>query len=136
MKEITIRNPWDTQAKETNEDTPSFDEIKDGDTVRFTCRSGNKEIGAISATLMDKNIYNIGGLFVDSSKRGQGIGSSLVKLVNAFLERNNSLGKLANTIQGDAAQVYENNNWVKGNFKSQGAYGAYEYIYDCRKNLN
>ncbi len=25
---------------------------------------------------------------------------------------------------------YENNGWIKGEFKSQGAYGGYEYTYN------
>lgn len=134
MKEYMPQNSLDAKNTEKIEEKPTFDEINEGKTIRFVCRFGNKEAGAISATLVDEDIYDIGGLFVDPSKRGQGIGSELVRLVNSFLERNNSLGKLANTIQGEAAQVYENNGWAKGAFKSQGAYGAYEYIYDHRKS--
>ncbi|MES2023761.1 MAG: GNAT family N-acetyltransferase [Patescibacteria group bacterium] len=113
--------------------TPSFSEIKDGNTTKFICSFGSKEVGVVSATLVDKNTYEIGGFFVEPSQRGSGIGSSLVKLVNAFLKKNNSLGKLINTIKGDTAGIYESNNWVQGSFKSHGAYGAYEYIYDGRE---
>jgi GNAT superfamily N-acetyltransferase len=115
------------------EEKKSFDYIRNGDTARFFCKLGIKEVGFISATLVGENTYNIGGLFVDPSKRGQSIASGLVKIVNAFLNKNRSLGKLVNMIQGDAASVYENNGWTKGEFKSHGAYGAYEYTYDGRK---
>ncbi len=116
-----------------NEQIPSFSETIEGNTFRFICTLGTKEIGSISATLIEKNIYTVGGLFVDPSKRGQGISSELLKRLNTFLEKNNSLGKLVNTIKGDAASVYENNGWQKGEYRSQGAYGGYEYTYDGTK---
>ena len=113
--------------------TPSFTEIQNEDATKFVCILGEEEVGHISITATENNTYKIGGLFVAPAKRGSGISSRLVKFVNDFLERNKALGVLVNTIQGDAAKVYENNGWVKKDFKSQGAYGAYEYIYDARK---
>ena len=133
MKESIWENTSNINNKNISKVEKSFDEIQIGDTTRFICKIDEKEVGVISATLIENNIYNIGGLFVDPSKRSQGIASGLVKLVNVFLEKNKALGKLSNTIHGEAVQVYENNNWVKGSYKSQGAYGAYEYTYDCRK---
>lgn len=116
-----------------NEQIPSFSEVLEGNTFRFVCTLGTKEIGSISATLIEENTYTVGGLFIDPSKRGQGISSELLKRLNTFLEKNNSLGRLVNTIKGDAAGVYENNGWQRGEYKSQGAYGGYEYTYDARK---
>ena len=123
----------ENKFREAKIEKPSFEEKRNGDTTRFICNLGTKEVGYISATLTDKNIYDIGGLFVDPLYRGKSISSGLVKLVNGFLERNDALGKLINTIKGEAAGVYENNGWKKGQFKSQDAYGGYEYTYDCRK---
>lgn len=117
------------------EQIPDFSEVKEGDTTKFICKLNGKEIGFISASLVNKDTYTVGGLFVDPQNRGKGISSSLVKLVNEFLNKNNSIGKLVNTIKGDAMVVYEKNGWVKGEFKSQDAYGAYEYTYDGRKSL-
>ena len=115
------------------EDVPSFSEIKNRDSTVFICSLGTKKVGSISATLVGINTYSVGGFFVDPSQRGHHVGSELLKLVNKFLERNNSLGKLVNTIRGDAAGTYESNGWKKGEFKSQDAYGGYEYTYDARK---
>ena len=50
-----------------SETIPSFNEIKNGDTTLFECSLGNKKLGSVSATLVNENSYNIGGLFVDSS---------------------------------------------------------------------
>jgi GNAT superfamily N-acetyltransferase len=119
--------------KTQDEKVPSFSEVKVGDTTRFICVLGTKEAGSITVKLIGQNIYEIAGLFVEPSQRGKGISSGLVKRVNTFLKENNSLGKLVNMIKGEAAQLYENNGWIKGDFKSHGAYGAYEYIYDGRK---
>ncbi len=113
-----------------NEETPSFKEVSYGDITKFVCNLGNNEVGYISATLVSENVYNISGLFVGPSQRGKGISSNLIKLVNSFLDKNHSTGKLINTIQGDAAKLYENNGWKKQEYKSQGAYGGYEYTYN------
>lgn len=117
-------------------EAPSFQEIQEGNSIRIVCKLGEKEIGAVSLNLLEQNLYDVGGMFVDPSKRGKGISSGLVKLVNSFLERNHSIGKLVNTIQGEASRVYENNGWKKGDYKSQGAYGAYEYTYDGTHEKN
>ena len=111
-----------------------FSEVKEGNSIRFTCILDEQEVGSISLTPISDGIYTIGGLFVDPKNRGKGISSQLVKTVNEFLDKNHAVGKLVNTIKGDSAIVYENNKWVKGEFKSQGAYGGYEYIYDASKN--
>ena len=113
-------------------DKPRFSETVSGETTRFACSIDDKEVGSISATLVGENTYNVGGLFVDPAERGQGISSQLVKLVNSFLKENKALGQLVNTVKGEVAVVYERNGWTRGDYKSHGAYGAYEYHYDGR----
>jgi hypothetical protein len=71
--------------------------------------------------------------FVDSSERGRGIGRSILQMVNGFLDREKSKGTLINMARGDSEAIYANNGWVKTEFKSQGAYGGYEYVYDTRE---
>mgnify|MGYP003432475787 CR=1 FL=1 len=117
----------------TKEELPSIKELRTGEITRFSCTIDSKEVGFVTLTLIDKDVYDISGLFVGPSERGQGISTKLLKSVNNFLEKNNALGKLVNTIKGDTANLYEKNNWVKGDYSSHGAYGAYEYTYDCRK---
>ena len=116
-----------------SEIVPSFNEVINGDTTRFSCNFGTKEVGVISVTLAGEKIYDIGGLFVDPLYRDQDISSTLVKNVNAFLIRNHSVGKLVNIIHREAAKVYEDNGWVKGEFKSHNTYGAHEYTFDGNK---
>jgi GNAT superfamily N-acetyltransferase len=118
--------------KENIERVVTFNEFRDEYQVKIVCEINGKEIGFVRLTQTQPDAYMVGGLFVDQSERGNGISSELIKLVNSFLEKNKSQGKLLNTIKGDSAVVYENNGWVKGEYKSQNAYGAYEYLYDAR----
>jgi GNAT superfamily N-acetyltransferase len=115
------------------EKIPSFNQVKEGDITRFICYIDGQVVGSVSAKFLADNTYIINGLFVDPKNRGKGISSELIKNVNKFLDVNHALGKLINTIKGDAAAVYENNRWVKGHYKSHDAYGGYEYLYDARE---
>lgn len=103
-----------------------------GQDIRFSFIKAGKEIGSITANKISEQEYEIGGLFVDPAIRGEGIGTNLVKAVNGFLKRNNAKGILVNTIKGEASIIYERNGWLKSEFKSQGAYGGYEYVFDAR----
>ncbi len=107
-------------------------EIQEGNSVRFVCKSDEETAGSICVTLIGDKLYNVSGLFVDPSKRGDGIGSSLVKSVNEFLEREKAKGVLVNMVQGDAGDIYERNGWKKGEYKADKAYGGYEFSYDAR----
>lgn len=114
-------------------ETPSINEIREGNTVRFECRNGETLVGAISLTQNGFRSYDVSGLFVDPSERGRGIGRSILQMVNGFLDREKSKGTLINMAHGDSEAIYANNGWVKTEFKSQGAYGGYEYVYDARE---
>jgi len=107
-----------------------FSETQEGDTFRFSCEREGKKIAAASATLIGDNLYDIGGVFVDPSRRNEGVGSSLLKQVNEFLRRKKARGRLVNTAQGDSARLYESSGWKRGQHASQGAYGGYEYTFD------
>ncbi|MBP7006834.1 MAG: GNAT family N-acetyltransferase [Candidatus Pacebacteria bacterium] len=112
------------------EETINFTEEREQGDVKFICKLGDNTVGSIVVTKIGENSYNIGALFVDSSQRNKGIGSNLVKKVNYFLQQNKAQGRLINTIHGDSSVIYENNGWTKGEYKSQGAYGGYEYTYN------
>lgn len=103
-------------------------EIVTGDDVRFESREGDEILGSVVATKKG-NYYEIGGLFVNPKYRGQHKASELIKSVNDFLQRNKVEGRLINTIQGESSIVYKNNGWVRGEYKSKGAYGGWEYIF-------
>lgn len=106
---------------------------EEGNVTKFICKIGEDQIGSISVTWIGDHMYSVGGAFVDPRMRGRGISSNLIKKVNQFLEENNSLGILFNTIIGLSASVYENNGRKRWKFESHWAYGAYQYTFDCRK---
>lgn len=108
---------------------------EEGDSVHFSLESEGETFGKITATKMSDGIYDVGGLFVNPANRGTGLGSALVRRLNAFLDASNAKARLVNTIRGDAAVVYEQNGWKKGDYKSHGAYGAYEYTYTGKKEV-
>lgn len=107
-----------------------FNETQEGDDFRFACEQEGVMLAAATATLTGPDLYDIGGIFVDSSRRNQGVGSKLMKQVNNFLIRVKAKGRLINMAQGDAARLYESSGWKKGAYISHGAHGGYEYTFD------
>jgi len=115
-------------SEKFKENTYEEKELENG--LRFVCQNSLGEIvGSVTLTRIKEDFYDVGGLYVDPSERGRGISSDLIKMVNIFLDSSRSKGRLINTIRGDAASVYENNGWRKGEYKSDGVYGGYEYTY-------
>lgn len=115
----------------------AIQEIQEDNLTRFIYEENGERVGSVCATLIENKKYDISGLFVDPTKRGQGIASSLIKNVNAFLQRENAVGILINMASGDAANVYESNGWRKGEYKSDGEHGGCEFTYDAReKNID
>ena len=106
---------------------------EEGDSIHFSLESGSETLGKITATKTADGVYDVGGLFVNPANRGTGLGSALVLRLNAFLDASGSKARLVNTVQGEAAVIYERNGWKTGAYKSHGGYGAYEYTYTGKK---
>jgi GNAT superfamily N-acetyltransferase len=116
----------------TNE-FPNIHEIREGEDIRFEYKEDESVLGRISLTLRGPKSYDVGGLFVDPAARGRGVGSSILQKVKNFLDVEKAKGTLVNMVQGDAASIYTNNGWTKTEYKSHGAYGGYQYVYDARE---
>lgn len=108
-------------------------EIQENNLTRFIYEKDGEKVGSVCATLIGNKKYDISGLFVDPTKRGQGIASGLIKTINTFLQDKKSMGVLVNMALGDASNVYENNGWKKGEYKSDGQHGGYEFTFDARE---
>lgn len=109
---------------------PVIQEITEDNSTKIICRLNGETAGSVSANLIGPKKYMVTALFVDPSKRNQGIGSLLIKNVNEFLERKKSEGILVNMAK-DAGNIYRNNGWKEGLYKTHGAYGGYEFTYDA-----
>jgi GNAT superfamily N-acetyltransferase len=111
----------------------NINEIYDGETIRFEYKDGESVVGTISLTPNGPKSYDVSGFFVDPSERGKGIGSMILQIVMHFLNNEKAKGTLINMVHGDSGVIYTNNGWIKTEYKSQGAYGGYEYVYDARE---